>query len=127
MTMLPTRAGMILGTAPYMSPGQARGKPVDRRTDIWAFGVVLYEMLTGDRLFQGETITDVLASVVKEQPDLELVPEKLRLVLRACLQKDPKRRLQAIGGDCCCKKHPRSQRPLAHARGSVARRGSSER
>jgi Tol biopolymer transport system component len=77
--------------------GVNRAEPVDRRTDIWAFGVVLYEMLTGDKLFQGETITDVLASVVKEQPDLERVPAKLRPVLRACLQKDRKRRLQAIG------------------------------
>ncbi len=96
-TMSPTRAGMILGTAAYMSPEQARGKPVDKRADIWAFGVVLYEMLTGKRLFHGETITDILASVVKEQPDLTKVPLKVRRLLQACLQKDPKQRLQAIG------------------------------
>jgi serine/threonine protein kinase len=66
----PTQVGVILGTAAYMAPEQARGKPVDKRADIWAFGVVLYEMLTGKRLFQGETMTDVLASVVKEQPNL---------------------------------------------------------
>ena len=96
-TMSPTRAGMILGTAAYMSPEQARGKPVDKRADIWAFGVVLYEMLTGKKLFHGETITDILASVVKEEPDLTRVPLKVRRLLRACLQKDPKQRLQAIG------------------------------
>jgi Tol biopolymer transport system component len=96
-TMSPTRAGMILGTAAYMSPEQARGKPVDRRADIWAFGVVLYEMLTGKKLFQGETITDILASVVKEEPDLTRVPLKVRRLLQACLQKDPRQRLQAIG------------------------------
>src|SRR5215468_10613681 len=65
-----TAAGMILGTAAYISPEQARGKPIDKRVDIWAFGVVLYELLTGDRLFQGEDVTETLASVVKEQPDL---------------------------------------------------------
>ena len=67
-TML-TVAGMILGTAGYMAPEQARGKDVDKRADIWAFGVVLYEMLTGKRLFEGETISDTLAAVLKEQPD----------------------------------------------------------
>jgi serine/threonine protein kinase len=96
-TMLPTSAGMILGTAAYMSPEQARGKPVDKRADIWAFGVVLYEMLTGQRLFKGETITDVLAAVVKEEPDLTRVPAKVRRLLQSCLQKDPTQRLQAIG------------------------------
>jgi len=96
-TMSATRAGMILGTAAYMSPEQARGKPVDKRADIWAFGVVLYEMLTGQRLFKGETITDVLAAVVKEEPDLTRVPHKVRRLLESCLQKDPAKRLQAIG------------------------------
>ena len=97
LTISPTLAGTILGTAAYMSPEQARGKPVDRRADIWAFGVVLYEMLTGQQLFQGETITDVLAAVVKEEPDLTRVPAKVRRLLRSCLEKDPKQRLQAIG------------------------------
>jgi serine/threonine protein kinase len=96
-TMSPTRAGMILGTAAYMSPEQARGKTVDRRTDIWAFGVVLYEMLTGKPMFHGETITDVLAAVVKEDPDLTRVPVRVRPLLQSCLQKDPKQRLQWIG------------------------------
>ena len=92
-----TRAGMILGTAAYMAPEQARGKSVDKRADIWAFGVVLYEMLTGRSAFRGETITDVLAAVVKEEPDLTRVAAKVRRLLQCCLQKDPKRRLQAIG------------------------------
>jgi len=96
LTISPTMAGMILGTAAYMSPEQARGKPVDRRADIWAFGCVLYEMLSGEQLFRGETITDVLAAVVKEEPDLTQVPAKVRRLLRCCLEKDPKRRLQAI-------------------------------
>ncbi len=92
-----TQAGLILGTAAYMSPEQARGKNVDKRADIWAFGVVLYEMLTGRPAFRGETTTDVLAAVVKEEPDLTRVPAKVRRLLQACLQKDPKQRLQAIG------------------------------
>jgi Tol biopolymer transport system component/predicted Ser/Thr protein kinase len=96
-TMSPTRAGMILGTAAYMSPEQARGKPVDKRADIWAFGVVLYEMLTGKQAFKGETITDVLAAVVKEEPDLTRVPANVRRLLESCLQKDPAQRLQSIG------------------------------
>jgi serine/threonine-protein kinase len=97
LTISPTRAGMILGTAGYMSPEQARGKAVDKRADIWAFGVVLYEMLTGKRLFEGETISDTLAAVLKTEPDLTQVPAKVRRLLEACLQKDPKQRLQAIG------------------------------
>jgi Tol biopolymer transport system component/predicted Ser/Thr protein kinase len=97
LTISPTRAGLILGTAAYMSPEQARGKPVDKRADIWAFGVVLYETLTGQRLFTGDTISDTLAAVLKEEPDLERVPAKARLLLQSCLEKDPKKRLQAIG------------------------------
>ncbi len=92
-----TAVGVILGTAAYMSPEQARGKNVDRRADIWAFGVVLYELLTGKQLFRGEDLTDILASVVKEHPDLSAAPEPARRVLQACLEKDPKKRLQAIG------------------------------
>ena len=97
MTMSPTRAGMILGTAAYMSPEQARGKAVDKRADICAFGCVLYEMLTGRPAFTGETITDVLAAVMKTEPDWNAVPEKMRRLLVSCMQKDPKQRLQAIG------------------------------
>ena len=96
-TVALSKAGMILGTAAYMSPEQARGKPVDKRSDVWAFGVVLYEMLTGRQAFRGETITDVLAAVVTEEPDLTRVPAKVRRLLQSCLQKEPKQRLRAIG------------------------------
>jgi Tol biopolymer transport system component/predicted Ser/Thr protein kinase len=97
ISMAATQAGVILGTAAYMAPEQARGKRVDARADIWAFGVVLYELITGQRLFKGEDLTDTLASVVKEQPDLSAIPPRVRRLLEACLQKDPKKRLQAIG------------------------------
>ena len=97
LTMSPTQAGMILGTAAYMSPEQARGKPVDKRADVWAFGVVLYEVLTGRQTFTGETVTDVLASVVKEQPSLDRLPGRVRAIVERCLQKDPRQRWQAIG------------------------------
>src|SRR5687767_5340573 len=92
-----TGAGMILGTAAYMAPEQARGRNVDKRADIWAFGVILYEMLTGEQMFEGETVTDVLASVVRQNPDLKRVPEKVRPLLQRCLEKDPKRRLRDAG------------------------------
>src|SRR6204780_5591375 len=92
-----TVAGMILGTAGYMSPEQAKGKGVDKRADIWAFGVVLYEMLTGKRLFEGETVSETLEGVLKEQPDLNRVPAKVRPLLRRCLEKDPAKRLRDIG------------------------------
>jgi serine/threonine-protein kinase len=97
LTISPTRAGIILGTAGYMSPEQARGKLVDKRADIWAFGVVLFEMLTGKPLFHGETVSDTLAQVLTKEPDWEQVPAKVRRLLQACLQKDPKQRLQAVG------------------------------
>ncbi|HUA22271.1 MAG TPA: protein kinase [Bryobacteraceae bacterium] len=97
LTVHATEIGLILGTAAYMSPEQARGKKVDRRSDIFSFGVVLYELLTGERLFQGEDITDTLASVVKDQPDLTRVPVKARRLLERCLEKDPKKRLRDIG------------------------------
>jgi Tol biopolymer transport system component len=94
-------AGMILGTASYMSPEQARGQAVDRRTDLWAFGCVLYEMLTGGKAFDGATVTDVLASVVTGEPDWEKLPAatplSVRRLLRRCLEKDPKRRLRDAG------------------------------
>jgi serine/threonine protein kinase/Tol biopolymer transport system component len=97
ITMAATEAGMILGTAAYMSPEQARGKAVDKRADIWAFGVVLYELFTGKRPFGGETLTDTFVSVVKEDPDWNLVPAQVRGLVRRCLEKDPKRRLRDIG------------------------------
>jgi serine/threonine protein kinase len=96
-----TRAGMILGTAAYMSPEQARGKAVDRRTDIWAFGCVLYEMLTGTRAFAGAEGSDVLAAVLASEPDWtklpSAIPPALELYVRRCVHKDPKRRLRDIG------------------------------
>jgi serine/threonine-protein kinase len=91
-----THAGMILGTAAYMAPEQARGKSVDKRADIWAFGVVLYEMLTGKKLFDGDTVSDILASVLKEEPDLTSAPLEVRRLLRSCLKKDPRQRLHDI-------------------------------
>jgi eukaryotic-like serine/threonine-protein kinase len=97
LTMGATQAGVILGSAAYMAPEQARGKEVDRRADIWAFGVVLYEMLTGQKLFQGDDLTETLASVIKEEPKLQRAPAKVQRLLRSCLEKDPKKRLQAIG------------------------------
>jgi eukaryotic-like serine/threonine-protein kinase len=96
VSMNETQAGVILGTAAYMSPEQAMGKPVDKRADIWSFGVVLYEMLTGQRLFRGETLQETLAGVLKEKPRWDRVPEKTRLLLKRCLEKDPKRRLRDI-------------------------------
>ena len=96
-----TQAGLILGTAAYMAPEQARGKSVDKRADIWAFGCVLYEMLTGRRAFDGDDISTTLASVLKTDPDWQLLPTTtpagLRRLLSRCLNKDPKDRLQAIG------------------------------
>jgi serine/threonine-protein kinase len=97
-SMTATNAGVILGTAAYMSPEQARGKAVDKRADIWAFGVVLYEMVTGRQLFQGEDQTVTLASVVMKEPDLTTVPQRVRRVLERCLEKDPKKRLRDISG-----------------------------
>ena len=97
-----TRAGVILGTAAYMSPEQARGKPVDKRADIFAFGALLYELLTGKRAFEGETVTDVLAKVLEGEPNWDAlpvgVPSITRFVLTRCLQKDAGKRLQHIDG-----------------------------
>jgi len=94
-------AGVILGTAAYMSPEQARGKPVDRRADVWAFGVLVWEMLTGHALFAGDTVTDVIAAVVTKEPDLDALPAgtppAARRLLSRCLRKDPRTRLPDIG------------------------------
>jgi Tol biopolymer transport system component/predicted Ser/Thr protein kinase len=98
LTMGMTEAGMILGTAAYMAPEQARGKDsVDKRADIWAFGVVLYELLTGKRLFEGEDVGEILAKVIRDEPDLLSVPAQVRPLLKRCLEKDPKKRLRDIG------------------------------
>ena len=96
-SMTATEAGVILGTAAYMPPEQARGKIVDKRGDIWAFGVVLYELLTGARLFKGADVADTLAEVFTKQPDFDRVPARVRRLLAKCLEKEPKRRLRDIG------------------------------
>ena len=92
-----TLQGMIQGTAAYMSPEQARGKTVDKRTDIWAFGAVLYEMLTGRQLFSGETVSDILVEVIGKEPDLSALPAFPHSIVERCLRKDPRKRWQAIG------------------------------
>jgi tRNA A-37 threonylcarbamoyl transferase component Bud32 len=96
-----TQHGLILGTAAYMAPEQARGRPVERRADIWAFGVVLFEMLTGHRAFEGDDVSITLASVLKDDVQWKAlpasVPSSVRRLLRRCLQKDPRRRLSSIG------------------------------
>ncbi len=92
-----TQTEAILGTAAYVAPEQARGKAVDKRADIWAFGVVLYEMVTGKRLFQGEDLAEALASVIKDQPDFTPIPAEVRPLLERCLAKDRKNRLRDIG------------------------------
>ena len=92
---------MIMGTAAYMSPEQARGKAIDKRTDIWAFGAVLFEILTGQRLFRGETVSDTLAAVLREDVPWSrlpvLTPRRVAALLRLCLTRDPKMRLRDIG------------------------------
>jgi eukaryotic-like serine/threonine-protein kinase len=97
LTLGATELGVILGTAAYMAPEQARGKSVDKRADIWAFGVVFYELLTGRRLFGGEDVSETLAQVLTKEPDLTQAPPRVRQLLRRCLQKDPKLRLRDIG------------------------------
>lgn len=101
LSALATQAGMILGTAAYMAPEQAKGKPVDRRADIWAFGCVLFEMLSGKKPFEGETISDLLAAVIRGEPEWTDLPEKtpaaIKRLIRRCLVKDPKQRLRDVG------------------------------
>ena len=101
LSVMATQAGMILGTAAYMAPEQAKGKPVDRRADIWAFGCVLFEMLSGKKPFEGETISDLLAAVIRGEPEWTDLPEKtpaaINRLIRRCLVKDPKQRLRDIG------------------------------
>ena len=101
ITIEETREGVIAGTAAYMSPEQARGKAVDKRTDIWAFGCVLYEMLTARPAFRGETVSDTIAAILEREPDWSALPAQtpasIRRLLQRCLEKDPKRRLRDIG------------------------------
>ena len=99
-SVVPTREGAVIGTVPYMSPEQARGQAVDKRTDIWAFGCVVYEMLTGCRAFAGSTSSDTLARILEREPDWDAlpgdVPASVRTLLRRCLRKDPSQRLHDI-------------------------------
>jgi eukaryotic-like serine/threonine-protein kinase len=101
LTAEATGAGVVLGTAAYMSPEQARGRPVDRRADIWSFGCVLFEMLSGRLAFEGETVTDTLSAILTKEPDWSRLPSTAPLricgLLRRCLQKDARKRLQSIG------------------------------
>jgi len=101
ISRMATQAGVLLGTAAYMSPEQAKAKTVDRRADIWAFGCVLYEVLTGKQAFKGETVTESLAAVIMKDPDWSQLPAatpiRVRVLLQRCLQKDPKQRLRDIG------------------------------
>jgi Tol biopolymer transport system component len=101
ISRMATQAGVLLGTAAYMSPEQAKGKAMDRRADIWAFGCVVYEMLTGEMAFLGESVTDTLAAVIRAEPDWSKLPAatpmRVRVLLQRCLQKDPKQRLRDIG------------------------------
>jgi serine/threonine-protein kinase len=119
VTMHETQAGVILGTAAYMSPEQARGKAVDHRSDIYAFGAVFYEMLTGERLHSGESITEVLAAVIKEEPQWDRVPAQCRRLLRKCLEKDPQKRLRHIGDVMALMNETQSVAPPAMPAGSA--------
>jgi Tol biopolymer transport system component len=127
LTVEGTRAGVILGTAAYMAPEQARGAIVDKRADIWSFGVVLYERLTGQQPFAGATVSDTLAAVLKTEPDITQSPAQAQRLLRRCLEKDPKRRLRDIGdalplieGATETVPAPRSSQPWKIAAGALA-------
>jgi len=97
LTIGGTQADAILGTAAYMAPEQAKGKPADRRSDIWSFGVIVYELLTGKRLYHGESAVEILGAVLNREPDMSAAPARAQKLLRRCLEKDRKQRLQAIG------------------------------
>ena len=117
VTSAGTAAGIILGTAAYMSPEQARGKAIDRRTDVWAFGCLLYEMLTGSPAFKGETVTDVLAAIVHEEPDYTRLPPearpRLERLLRRCLAKDMRERASDLGDVALILREIATDKPVA--------------
>ncbi len=121
---LATAAGVILGTAPYMSPEQAKGLPVDRRADIWAFGCVLYEMLVGRRAFDGNSLSELLAAILTRDVDFSAVPiatpARVRELLRRCLDRDPRQRLRDIGEARIVLEQPRESGPDGTARRGVA-------
>ncbi len=121
MSLAATAAGVVLGTAAYMAPEQAKGKPVDKRADIWAFGVVVYELLSGERLFKCADISDTLAQVLTKQPDLNRVPFQARRLLKRCLERDPKLRLRDIGeAQFLVENTPTQEIPAVQPRRSVA-------
>ena len=122
-----TSAGIVMGTPAYMSPEQARGKAVDRRCDIWAFGIVVYEMLTGVRPFEGETVSDTIAAILRSEIDWAKLPaetpDELRRLLRRCLERDPENRLQDAG-DVRLVLAELEQERLAPSAGTARRRDS---
>jgi serine/threonine-protein kinase len=132
LSLAATQAGLILGTAAYMSPEQAKGKAVDRRADIWAFGVVVYEMLTGRTMFSGETASETMAHVMVKEPDWDALPantpSRLRDLLRRCLLKDPRKRMRDIGEvrvaieDIVANPEPRAETTTVPGRQSAGRR-----
>jgi Tol biopolymer transport system component len=123
ISMHATRAGVILGTAGYMAPEQAKGKPADKRADIWAFGVVMHELLTGQRMFLGETVTDTLAAVVLSEPKLTDVPSQVQRLLKRCLEKDPQKRLRDIGDAMALLEEAPAQMPAPAVAPSQSRFG----
>jgi len=118
-TLGATGVGLIVGTAAYMAPEQARGKDVDRRADIWAFGAVLYEMVTGRRAFDGEDASTILAAVIKTEPQWDGVPLQVRRLIEKCLQKDPARRLRDIGDSWDLLQEPHAPRSAPTSSGRI--------
>jgi serine/threonine-protein kinase len=129
-TLSETRDGVIMGTVAYMSPEQARGQKLDKRTDIWAFGCVLYEMLSGRRVFQAETASDVIAAILGREPDWNALPNGipggLHRLLQRCLEKDPRRRLRDIG-DACIELEETLSAPEASSISTTGRNVSHQR
>ena len=126
LAMQTSGAGVILGTAAYMSPEQAKGKLPDRRADIWAFGCVLFEMLGGKHAFRGETVTEIFAGIIRDEPDwasLPVIPPRLRELLARCLQKEPRQRLQAIGDVRISIEEILAGKPEASSAPAAAQRG----
>jgi serine/threonine protein kinase len=113
-----TADGVVLGTAPYMSPEQAKGKRLDRRTDIWSWGVLFYELLTGEQVFRATSFSETLAQVLTRSPDLDRVPANVRRLLRSCLEKDPKQRLRDIGDVSRLIDEPPQSQPRVRSRSS---------
>src|SRR5262245_11535530 len=119
LTVGPTTIGVILGTAAYMAPEQAKGRRLDKRADIWSWGVLLYELLTGERMFGGEDVSETLAQVLTKNPDLQKVPPKVRRLIAECLQKDPKLRLRDIGDARRLLEDPARDRQVAPVRSKL--------